>query len=480
MKAFMDKDFLLDSKTAQHLYHDYAAKMPIVDYHCHIPPQEIYEDRRFENIAQVWLGGHQVLDDGSDYYFGDHYKWRVMRSNGVPEEYITGDKPDRERFQKFAEALEMAIGNPMYTWCHLELKKYFGYDGVLNGDTAEQVWNLCNDKLQHDPKLTVRGLIEQSNVAFIGTTDDPIDSLEWHKKIREDPSIKFIVAPSFRPDKAINILKPGFADYIHKLEYCVDGKFACADCVVNALDERLQFFVAMGCRAADHGLDYVPYREPDADKATAAFKKAMAGETLTTEEGEEYQTYLLCALGRLYHKYEVAMQIHYSCLRNVNAARYEKLGPDTGFDMIAVTDGSKSISSLLSKLTETNECPEVILYSLNPADFDMLGTVIGCFQDDSVPGKIQLGSAWWFCDTNDGMAQQMRTLARLGLLGNFIGMLTDSRSFLSYTRHELFRRLLCNLIGEWVENGEYPNDEKALQKIVEGVSFKNAQRYFRM
>ena len=207
MKAFMDKDFLLETPTAQHLYHDYSAKLPIVDYHCHIPPQEIYEDRRFENIAQVWLGGHQVLADGSDYYFGDHYKWRVMRSNGVPEEYITGDKPDRERFQKFAESLEMAIGNPMYTWCHLELKKYFGYEGVLNGETAEEVWNLCNDKLQHDPKLTVRGLIEQSNVAMVGTTDDPIDSLEWHKKIKEDPTIKVVVAPSFRPDKALNIRK---------------------------------------------------------------------------------------------------------------------------------------------------------------------------------------------------------------------------------------------------------------------------------
>ena len=478
MKAFMDKDFLLETPTAQHLYHDYAARMPICDYHCHIPPQEIYEDRRFENIAQVWLGGHQVLADGSDYYFGDHYKWRVMRSNGVPEEYITGDKPDRERFQKFAEALEMCIGNPMYTWCHLELKKYFGYDGVLNGDTAEEVWNLCNDKLQNDPDMTVRGLIRQSNVAFIGTTDDPVDSLEWHKKIKEDPSITFTVAPSFRPDKAVNIQKPGFADYIRQLEAVVGREFKCVNCVVKALDERLQYFVSLGCRAADHGLDYVPYREPDADVATAAFKKAMAGEPVSVEEAETYQTYLLCAMGRLYHKYNVAMQIHYSCLRNVNTKMYKKLGADTGFDMIAVTDGSASISSLLANLTETGECPKVILYSLNPADFDMLGTLIGCFQDDEVPGKIQLGSAWWFCDTDDGMQQQMRTLARLGLLGNFIGMLTDSRSFLSYTRHELFRRIMCNLVGNWVENGQYPDNEALLKKIVEGISFTNAARYF--
>ena len=477
MKAFMDKEFMLQSPTAQHLYHDYAADMPICDYHCHIPPREIYENRRFENIAQVWLGGRNP--DGS--YFGDHYKWRVMRSNGVPEEYITGDKPDRERFQKFAEALPMAIGNPMYHWTNLELHVFFGYDGVLNGDTAEEVWNLCNDKLQHDPKLTVRGLIEQSNVAFIGTTDDPIDDLYWHKKIKEDPTIKFTVAPSFRPDKAININKPGFAEYMGKLAAVVGKeKLACIDCVTDALTKRIEFFAEMGCRASDHGLDYIPFAETNAEKATAAFKKAMAGETLTKEEGDEYTTYLLLKLGALYKKHNVVMQMHYSCLRNVNDKMYRKLGPDTGFDMIAVTDCSATISSLLSALTKEDACPKVILYSLNPADFDMLGTILGAFQDDEIPGKIQLGSAWWFCDTDDGMYQQMKTLARLGLLGNFVGMLTDSRSFLSYTRHDYFRRILCNLIGQWVEDGEYPNDEKALEKIVKGICFDNAKRYFNL
>ena len=477
MKAFMDKEFMLQSPTAQHLYHAYAEDMPICDYHCHIPPREIYENRRFDNIAQVWLGGRNP--DGS--YFGDHYKWRVMRSNGVPEEYITGDKPDRERFQKFAEALPMAIGNPMYHWTNLELHTFFGYDGVLNGDTAEEVWNLCNDKLQHDPKLTVRGLIEQSNVAFIGTTDDPIDSLEWHKKIKEDPTIKFTVAPSFRPDKALNINKPGFAEYMGKLAAAVGKeKLTCINCVTSALTDRIEFFAEMGCRASDHGLDYIPFAETNAEKATAAFKKAMAGETLTKQEGDEYTTYLLLKLGALYKKHNVVMQMHYSCLRNVNDKMYRKLGPDTGFDMIAVTDCSATISSLLSALTKEDACPKVILYSLNPADFDMLGTILGAFQDDEIPGKIQLGSAWWFCDTDDGMYQQMKTLARLGLLGNFIGMLTDSRSFLSYTRHELFRRLMCNLIGNWVENGQYPNDEKSLKKIVEGISYYNAKRYFNL
>ena len=480
MKAFMDKDFLLDTPTAQHLYHEYSEKLPIIDYHCHIPPKEIYEDRRFENLAQVWLGGHTVLPDGTDSYAGDHYKWRLMRSNGVPEEYITGDKPDRERFQKFAEALPMAIGNPMYTWCHLELKKYFGYEGVLNGDTAEEVWNLCNDKLQNDPKMTVRGLIEQSNVAMVGTTDDPIDTLEWHKKIAADESIKVVVAPSFRPDKAVAIYKEGFIDYIHKLEKVVGRKFTCANCVVSALEERLKFFVEMGCRAADQGLDYVPYAETNAEKATAAFKKAMAGEKLTQQEADEYMTYLLLKLGAMYKENDVVMQVHFSCLRNSNEKMFRKLGPDTGFDMIAVTASGAPLTHLLSDLTKNDSCPKTILYSLNPADCDMLGTMLGSFQDDEIPGKIQLGSAWWFCDTNDGMYQQMRTLARLGILGNFIGMLTDSRSFLSYTRHELFRRLLCNLVGNWVENGEYPNDEKTLQKIVEGVSYYNAKRYFKL
>ena len=331
MKAFMDKEFMLQSPVAQHLYHTYAADMPICDYHCHISPTEIYENRRFENIAQVWLGGRQP--DGS--LAGDHYKWRVMRSNGVPEEYITGTKPDRERFQKFAEALPMCVGNPMYHWCHLELRKYFGYQGVLNGDTAEEVWNLCNDKLQHDDSMTVRGLIEQSNVAFIGTTDDPIDDLAWHKKIKEDPSIKFTVAPSFRPDKALNIQKPGFVEYMGKLAQAVGKeKLECINCVTDALTQRIEFFAEMGCRASDHGLDYVPYREATKEEVNAIYQKAMAGEAVTAEETEKYQTYILIHLGKQYHRLNIAMQMHYNCLRGVNRKMNALLGPDTGFDMI--------------------------------------------------------------------------------------------------------------------------------------------------
>ena len=386
MKAFMDKEFMLQSATAQHLYHDYAEDMPICDYHCHIPPREIYENRRFDNIAQVWLGGRNP--DGS--YFGDHYKWRVMRSNGVPEEYITGDKPDRERFQKFAEALPMAIGNPMYHWTNLELHHFFGYEGVLNGDTAEEVWNLCNDKLQHDPKLTVRGLIEQSNVAFIGTTDDPIDDLEWHKKIKEDPTIKFTVAPSFRPDKAINIQKPGFVEYMGKLAEVVGKeKLACIDCVCDALTKRIEFFVEMGCRATDHGLDYVPYREATKEEVNAIYQKAMAGEAVTVEEAEKYQTYILIHLGKQYHRLNVAMQIHYNCLRGVNRKMNSLLGPDTGFDMINTATCGGEIASLLSALNDTDECPKTIIYSLNPGDDAQIGTILGCFQNSEVPGKIK-------------------------------------------------------------------------------------------
>ncbi len=477
MKAFMDKDFLLETETAKHLFHDYAEKQPLVDYHCHISPREIYENRRFDNLVQVWLGGKNP--DGS--YFGDHYKWRVMRSNGVSEDYVTGDKPPYERFLKFVEALEMAIGNPMVHWCNLELRQFFGYEKPLTLENAEEAWNFCNDKLRNDPGLTVRGIIEKANVAFIGTTDDPVDSLEWHALIRDDETIKVKVAPSFRPDKAININKAGFAEYIGLLAKSVGKeKLATAQEVMDALTQRLEFFKSMGCRASDHGLDYFPFRPATPEEVNAIYCKAMAGEGVSKEEAEKYQTAVLLHLGKDYHRLGIAMQIHYSCLRNANARMYAKLGADTGFDMIAQNTCGGDIAALLSRLDETGECPKTILYSLNPADNEQLGTLIGCFQSDEVPGKIQHGSAWWFNDTKSGMEAQMKSLANLGLLGNFVGMLTDSRSFLSYARHDYFRRILCNLIGNWVENGEYPNIDSSLRKIVEGVSYKNAARYFEL
>ena len=467
MKQFMDKDFLLSTETAKTLYHDYAAQMPILDYHCHINPQEIWEDRKFENITQVWLGG-------------DHYKWRVMRGNGVEEKYITGDASDREKFQKFAEALPKCIGNPMYHWCHLELQQFFGVYEPLTLESAPRIWEICNDKLRNDPEMSARGLIRKANVAFIGTTDDPIDDLAYHEKIAADPTISVVVGPSYRPDKAVNIHKDGWKDYMKKLAASVgkDSLPTMAD-VLSALTERLEYFHARGCKVSDHGLDYVPYQDYTVEQADAVYQKALKGEKLTIEEVEGFQTVMILVhLGKYYTRLNIAMQLHYSCLRNNNQRIFKLQGPDTGVDAIAQNTCGGNLSKLLSALDETGNLPKTILYSLNPADNAQLGTLIGCFQDSTVPGKVQHGSAWWFNDNKTGMMEQMISLGNLGLLGNFVGMLTDSRSFLSYARHDYFRRILCNLVGNWVENGEYPNNEAALQKIVEGISYRNAVRYF--
>ncbi len=477
MKAFMDKDFLLSTETAKHLFHDYAEKLPLVDYHCHLNPREIYEDRRFNDLAEVWLGGQQP--DGS--YAGDHYKWRVMRSNGTPEEYITGTKPGFERFMKFVEALEMAIGNPMYHWCHLELQQFFGIYEPLTTESARRIWDRCNDLLRNDPDMTARGLIRKANVAFIGTTDDPIDSLEWHDKIAQDPTIATVVGPSYRPDKAVNIHKAGWKEYLQQLAASV-GKESLPTMqdVLDALVERLEFFHEHGCRASDHGLDYVPFQNYTLEQADAVYQKALRGETLTTQEIEGYQTVILLTLGKVYHKLGIVMQVHYSCLRNNNNRIFRLQGGDTGVDAIAQNTCGGNISQLLSALDEAGCCPKTILYSLNPVDNAQLGSLIGCFQDSTIPGKIQHGSAWWFNDNKTGMQEQMISLGNLGLLGNFVGMLTDSRSFLSYARHDYFRRILCDLVGTWVENGEYPNNEQSLRKIIEGVSCRNALRYFEL
>ena len=466
MRPFMDKDFLLNTETSKNLYHSFASKMPIVDYHCHVSPKEIYEDRRFENITQVWLGG-------------DHYKWRIMRSNGVDEYYITGGASDREKFQKFAESLPKAIGNPMYHWCHLELQRYFGYYGVLNGDTAQEVWELTEKKLKED-SMGVRGLIEQSNVAFIGTTDDPIDSLEWHKKLAEDPTMKTTVAPSFRPDKALNIDKAGWKEYIETLSAVSGISIDGIDTLKEALGKRAEYFNAHGCRASDHGLDYIICRLADQTTVDSIVKKGLAGQPVSVEETEILKTDLLIFCAEQYHRLGWVMQLHYNCLRNPNSAMFRRLGPDTGFDVIGPHDCTENLANLLDTLNERNALPRTILYSLDAGDNEMLDTILGAFQGTDVPGKIQHGSAWWFNDNKQGMIDQMTSLANLSLLGNFVGMLTDSRSFLSYTRHEYFRRILCQLIGTWVENGEYPNDEKNLATIVQDICYYNAERYFNL
>lgn len=464
MKAFMDRDFLLSTETAKKLYHEYAAVTPILDYHCHINPQEIYEDRKFENITQVWLGG-------------DHYKWRQMRSNGVEEAYITGDATDREKFQKWAETLEMAIGNPLYHWSHLELKQYFGYEGILNGDTAEEVWNLCNAKLA-EPGMSARNLIKQSNVTLLCTTDDPADSLEWHKKIKEDQTFDVQVLPTWRPDKAMNIEKPDYLEYITKLSNVSGVEITSFKSLLSALQNRMDWFEEIGCRISDHGLEYVFHTSSTPDEMDAIFTKRLSGEMVSREEELKFKTAFMIAMGRAYSKKGWAMQLHYGVKRDNNRSVFRKLGPDAGIDSINNYAPSSELADFLNALAETDELPKTIIYSLNPTDNAAIGTIIGCFQDASAVGKIQHGSAWWFNDNKQGMIDQMVSLANLGLLGNFIGMLTDSRSFLSYTRHEYFRRILCELIGGWVENGEYPADYKTLEKIVKGISYNNAVRYF--
>ena len=464
MKAFMDKDFLLSTPTAQKLYHDFAENTPILDYHCHINPKEIAEDRKFENITQVWLGG-------------DHYKWRQMRSNGIDEYYITGDASDREKFQKWAETLEKAIGNPLYHWSHLELRKYFGYEGYLNGETTEEVWNLCNAKLQED-SMTVRNLIKQSNVKLICTTDDPVDSLEWHKVIADDKTFDVQVLPAWRPDKAMNLEKPEYLDYLKTLSEVSGVEVKSFKDLMKALSLRMDFFASMGCCVSDHALEYVMYAPASEEEIEKIFAGRLNGGSVSREDEMKFKTAFMTAVGKEYHKRNWVMQLHYGCKRDNNVFRYNQLGPDTGFDCINNYAPSAQMADFLNALSSTDELPKTILYSLNPNDNESIGTILGCFQGPETVGKIQQGSAWWFNDHKVGMMNQMISLANLGLLSNFVGMLTDSRSFLSYTRHEYFRRILCELIGGWVENGEYPDDYKALEKIVKGISFNNAVNYF--
>ena len=463
MKRFLDKDFLLETETAKRLFHEYAENMPIIDYHCHLNPKEIYEDMKYNNITEVWLGG-------------DHYKWRQMRSNGVEEKYITGDASDKDKFIKWAETLEMAIGNPLYHWSHLELKKYFGYEGYLSSETAEEVWELCNDKLKNGD-FSARKLIEVSNVDVICTTDDPADSLEWHKKIKED-NFSVRVLPTWRPDKALHIEKDSFSDYLNTLSAVSGVEIKDFDSLIEALKIRMDFFVENGCKVSDHGLEYIMYENYTDNEVNEILKKKLNGNQLSETEHRKFKTAFMVAMGKEYAKKNLVMQLHYGVIRDLNKRIFNTLGADAGIDAVNNYSSSVETGRYLNALAEENLLPKTIIYPLNSSDFDAVGTIIGCFQDSDTIGKVQHGSGWWFNDNKTGMISQMTSLANLGLLGNFIGMLTDSRSFLSYTRHEYFRRIMCNLIGNLVENGEYPEDEKSLKKIVEGISYKNAKRYF--
>lgn len=465
MKPFMNEDFLLSTETAKLLYHDYAENMPIVDYHCHINPKEIAEDARFENITRLWLGG-------------DHYKWRLMRANGIGEEYITGNAPDKDKFIKWAETLELAIGNPIYHWSHLELKRYFGYDGLLNSETAEEVWNLCNEKLK-DQSLSARGIITKSNVTVLCTTDDPIDSLEYHISLAKDESFKTKVLPAFRPDEAVNIEKPGYLIYLDKLSKVSNIKIDSFSSLCEALKNRMEYFDSVGCKTSDHGLDFVMYYPASNDEVEDIMKRRLDGQMPTEEEILKFKTALLLFLGRENHRLNWVMQLHYGVKRDNNTRMFKAIGPNTGYDCINNSrNSSAQLADFLNALEVTEQLPKVILYSLNPIDNAAIDTVMGCFQNSDAIGKIQHGSAWWFNDNEVGMRDHITTLSSLTLISNFVGMLTDSRSFLSYTRHEYFRRILCDVFGNLVETGRFPKDLRVLKKLVEDISYNNCIRYF--
>ena len=462
MKKFMDKDFILETETASKLYHDYAADMPIFDFHCHLNVQEIYEDKKFRSITEAWLGG-------------DHYKWRLMRQLGVDESYITGDKSDWEKFEKFAEVMPYAIGNPIYHWTHLELQRFFGIYDLLSPATAKSIYDRCNEKLE---TLTARELIKMSNVKKLFTTDDPVDDLHFHKLIAEDKSFDVVVGPAFRPDKVINIELPTFIPYIEKLGNVCGVKIDNVAVLCSALESRIEFFDSMGCVCSDHALDVVMYAPASPADVEAVFQKALTGKKLTQLEIEQYKGAILVFLGKQYAKRKWVQQYHIGALRN-NSKRYMGLlGPDTGFDAIEDQTFAKKLSMLLDKLDSTDELPKTILYCLNPRDNEVLATIINCFQQGGTVSKMQFGSAWWFNDQKDGMERQLMSLSQVALLSKFVGMLTDSRSFLSYTRHEYFRRILCNMLGNLIENGEYPADIEFVGQIVRDICYNNSIAYF--
>ena len=474
MQNFMDKDFLLTNKTAQKLYHEAAAEEPIFDYHCHLMPKEIAENRRFSNLAQVWLG------EGN---YGDHYKWRMLRANGVDEALITGRGADPyDRFLAWADTVPALVGNPLYHWTHLELQRYFDIHEPLNRQSAPAIWKAANEKLTNDPDFSVYGIFKKFKVYAVGTTDDPADTLEWHEKIAAAKATETKTLPSFRPDKAINIDKEGFAEYIAKLGQAAGKTITSLGDLLDALKSRVDFFDKLGCRASDHGLEYMPFQRPSDEaawekEAGAAFAKVLSGGNADKQAADSYKTFVLAFLGACYAEKSWAMQIHLSAIRNNNTRMFQTLGPDTGYDAVHDHPAAANLSRFLDLLEQQNKLPRTILYSLNYSDFYPLATIMGCFQG-GIPGKMQLGSSWWFLDHKDGMEDMMKLLGNVGLLSRFVGMLTDSRSFLSYPRHEYFRRILCNILGVWAEAGEIPGDFDLLSGMVRDISFRNAKRYF--
>ncbi len=464
MKNFMKEEFCLKNNIAKMLYNNYARELPIVDYHCHLSAKEIYEDRKFDNITQLWLES-------------DHYKWRLMRANGVDENYVTGNASDWEKFEKWAQTLEKAIGNPLYHWCHMELKTYFDYEGYLCADNAQRVWKYCNEKIKKE-RFSARKLIQNSNVEVICTTDAPADSLKWHRAIRKDADFNVRVLPTWRPEKAMSVNRSDYVEYLQELAEISRTDINSYESLIQALHERMDFFEANGCTISDHSLEYVMYEPAAKSEIEKLFAKRLSNNLLTDEEVKIFETAFMADMAAEYQKRNWAMQLHYGVLRNVNSSIFQNCGSDAGVDCINNYASAKQFSEFFNHLNEKNQLPKTIVYSLNPNDNAMIETVAGCFQDASCIGKIQHGSAWWFNDNKKGIEEHLKSIAGLGLFGNFIGMLTDSRSFLSYVRHDYFRRILCNVIGEWVEDGEFPNDMFLLKRIIEDVCYYNANTYF--
>lgn len=464
MNNFLDKDFLLDTECAKKLFHDFAENMPICDYHCHLSPKEIFENKQPSDISQLWLSG-------------DHYKWRAMRSCGVDERYCTGDATGEEKFVKFGESLQYCIGNPLYHWAHIELQRYFGIDTPLNAKTAKDIYKRANEVIAGGD-FRPQSLIMRSNVKVVCTTDDPIDSLEYHKKLKAVEGFDCKVYPSFRPDKALNIHLDGFASYIKSLSEASGISINSYKDVISALLNRCDYFDEVGCKVSDQAFDYVPFDVADDAEIEKVFADAMAGKIPTQAQGDKYRTAVLIALGEKYHELGWAMEIHIGAMRNNSTRMFKKLGPDTGFDSVGDCEIAYTLSRFLDALDINDKLPKTILFNLNDKDNTVLATMLGNFQSADTASKIQFGPAWWFLDTMDGMTNQMKSLGNLGVLGKFVGMETDSRSFTSYGRHEYFRRIMCRLLGRWVEDGWYAYDEDILKEIICGISYDNAIKYF--
>lgn len=464
MKAFMGDDFLLDTETARRLFREGAQDTPIFDWHCHLSPKEIYENREPEDIAALWLGG-------------DHYKWRAMRSYGIAEPYITGNASGYEKFKAYASMMPACIGNPLYHWSHLELRRYFGIEETLSEKTADTIWRRANEIIRAGG-FTPRGLIEKSNVAALCTTDDPADTLEYHQLLKAEKGFNCRVLPAFRPDKALGIEQPGFPDWISAMEQTAGEGIGSFAALCEVLKKRIAFFDSLGCRASDHAFGRVPYAEATELQLEEIFEKGVARAPLSQWEMDAYRTALLQAMAREYARLGWGMELHIGPMRNNNTRMFQALGPDAGFDSCADDAAAHNLSRLLDSLDVEGNLPRSILFALNPKDNYVLSTMLGNFQNSDAPGKIQFGSAWWFNDHIDGMREQLRTLANTGVLGRFVGMVTDSRSFLSYPRHEYFRRILCGMLGEMVEQGWYPADMDTLVEIVRDISYENAVRYF--